>query len=93
MSLSLERAQLMSIGDLASATAADLQQVQAEASELLRKSKALKDWIDGAVALKYEQRAQAIRLEQGKDTGKVHFMDDGIRVTSELSKRPVWNQM
>lgn len=47
MSLSLEHAQLMSIGDLASATAADLQQVQAEASELLRKSKALKDWIDG----------------------------------------------
>lgn len=92
MSLSLEHAQLMSIGDLASATAADLQQVQAEASELLRKSKALKDWIDGAVALKYEQRAQAIRLEQGKDTGKVHFIDDGIRVTSELSKRPEWDQ-
>ena len=92
MSLSLEHAQLMSIGDLASATAADLQQVQAEASELLRKSKALKGWIDGAVALKYEQRAQAIRLEQGKDTGKVHFMDDGIRVTSELSKRPEWDQ-
>lgn len=92
MSLSLERAQLMSIGDLASATAADLQQVQAEASELLRKSKVLKDWIDGAVALKYEQRAQAIRLEQGKDTGKVHFVDDGIRVTSELSKRPEWDQ-
>jgi len=92
MSLSLEHAQLMSIGDLASATAADLQQVQAEASELLRKSKALKDWIDAAVALKYEQRAQAIRLEQGKDTGKVHFMDDGIRVTSELSKRPEWDQ-
>lgn len=92
MNLSLERAQLMSIGDLASASAADLQQVQAEASELLRKSKALKDWIDGAVALKYEQRAQAIRLEQGKDTGKVHFMDDGIRVTSELSKRPEWDQ-
>ena len=92
MSLSLEHAQLMSIGDLASATAADLQQVQAEASELLRKSKALKDWIDGAVALKYEQRAQAIRQEQGKDTGKVHFVDDGIRVTSELSKRPEWDQ-
>ncbi|EKF9276406.1 hypothetical protein O1B68_002147 [Vibrio cholerae] len=92
MSLSLKHAQLMSIGDLASATAADLQQVQAEASELLRKSKALKDWIDGAVALKYEQRAQAIRLEQGKDTGKVHFIDDGIRVTSELSKRPEWDQ-
>lgn len=92
MSLSLERVQLMSIGELASATATDLQQVQAEASELLRKSKALKDWIDGAVALKYEQRAQAIRLEQGKDTGKVHFMDDGIRVTSELSKRPEWDQ-
>lgn len=92
MSLSLERAQMMSIGDLASGSAADLQQVQYEASELLRKSKALKDWIDGAVALKYEQRAQAIRLEQGKDTGKVHFMDDGIRVTSKLSKRPEWDQ-
>lgn len=92
MSLSLEHAQLMSIGELASASVADLQQVQAEASELLRKSKALKDWIDGAVALKYEPRAQAIRLEQGKDTGKVHFMDDGVRVTSELSKRPEWDQ-
>lgn len=92
MSLSLERAQLMSIGELASASAADLLRVQTEALELLRKSKALNDWIDGAVALKYGQRAQAIRLEQGKDTGKVHFVDDGIRVTSELSKRPEWDQ-
>lgn len=92
MSLSLEQAQQMSIGDLALASASDLQKIQAEASELLNKSKKLKDWIEGAVALKYEQRAQAIRLEQGKDTGKVHFIDDGIRVTSELSKRPQWDQ-
>ncbi len=84
MSLSLEHAQLMSIGDLASASAADLQHVQDEASESLRKSKALKDWIDGAVALKYEQRAQAIRQEQGKDAGKVHFVDDGIEMTSSF---------
>ena len=47
MSLSLEQAQAMSIGELAGVTAAELMRVQAEAANYLRNAKELKDWIDG----------------------------------------------
>lgn len=92
MSFSLEQAQSLSIGELAGVAAIDLMQVQAEATELLRKTKELKDWIDGAIALKYDQQAKALRQQLGKDTGTVHFEDDGVRITSDLPKKPVWDQ-
>lgn len=42
MSLSLEQAQAMSIGELAGVTAAELMRVQAEAANYLRNAKDLK---------------------------------------------------
>lgn len=92
MSFSLEQAQSLSIGELAGVAAIDLMQVQAEATELLRKTKELKDWVDGAIALKYDQQVKAIRQQLGKDTGTIHFDDEGVRITSDLPKKPVWDQ-
>jgi len=92
MSLTLEQAQSLSIGELAGVAAIELMQVQAEAAELLRKTKELKDWIDGAIALKYDHQAKALRQQLGKDTGTIHFDDEGVRITSDLPKKPVWDQ-
>ena len=92
MSLSLEQAQAMSIGELAGVTAAELMRVQAEAANYLRNAKELKDWVDGAIAMKYEPEVSELRAQIGKDTGTVNFDDEGVRVSSDLPKKPVWDQ-
>jgi hypothetical protein len=39
--------------------------VQAEAANYLRNAKELKDWIDGAIALKYDQKTSDLRKQLG----------------------------
>ncbi len=90
--LTLRQAQILSIGELAGVSAVDLVNLQREANESLRKAKVLKDWVEGAIALKYDHQAKALRQQLGKDTGTVHFDDEGVRVTSDLPKKPVWDQ-
>ena len=92
MSLSLDNAKAFSVTEMAELPAKDLMQLQSESVKALQKSKALKNWIDGVIALKYDAQAKSLRAQMGKDTGTVHFDDDGIRVTSDLSKKPVWDQ-
>ncbi len=92
MSLSLEKSQTLTVGELSSQSALDLMQVQAEAADYLRNAKQLKEWIDGAIALRYEQKANDLRAQLGKDTGTVNFDDEGVRVSAELPKKPVWDQ-
>lgn len=92
MSLSLQQAQKLSIGELAGVSALELMHVQAEAANYLRNAKELKDWIDGAIAMKYDQKVSDLRQQLGKETGTVNFDDDGIRVSSDLPKKPVWDQ-
>jgi len=92
MSITLEEARLFSVSEMTGLSAQDLMQLQKEAAESLRQAKDLKDWVDGAIALKYEAQAKALRARLGKDTGTVHFEDDGVRVTADLPKKPVWDQ-
>ena len=92
MSLSLAQVQGLSISELAAMSASDLMHVQAEAAHCLRHAKERKDWIDGAIALKYESQAKTLRSRLGKDTGTVHFEEDGIQITSDLPKKLVWDQ-
>ena len=92
MSLSLKNARHFSVADMAKLPARDLMQLQLEAAKGLKESKVLKDWIEGVIALKYECQTQSLRTQMGKDTGTVQFDDDGIRVTSDLPKKAVWDQ-
>lgn len=92
MSLSLHDAQTLSIGELAGVHPADLLRLQQEADAELYMAKRLKEWVEGAIALKYDQRVQALRQQLGKETGTVHFDDDGVRVTADLPKKPAWDQ-
>lgn len=92
MSLSLEQAHSLSIGELAALSPANLLAIQSSATERLRQIKTLKDWIDGAIALKYEQRVHSLRQQHGKETGVIRFEDDGIEVCADIAKRPQWDQ-
>lgn len=92
MNSSIKKAQALTVTELTAMGAAQLMQVQKEVAEHYKQAKALKDWVDGAIAMKYTERAQAYRRQAGKDTGTVHFEDAGVRISANLPKRPVWDQ-
>jgi hypothetical protein len=82
----------MPIGETATLPADQLALLQEEAVAALNAAKTLKDWLKGAVALRYADRAQALRCDQGKDTGMVRFEDGGVTVVADLPKKVDWNQ-
>jgi hypothetical protein len=82
----------MAIGDIAALPADQLALLQAEAEEALRHAKAASDWLDGAIAIRYSDRAQAERRFTGKDTGPVRFTDGPVTVVADLPKRVDWDQ-
>lgn len=58
----------------------------------LTAAKTLVDHLEQALALRYADRARALRLAAGKDTGVVHFDDGQVRVTADLPKKIEWDQ-
>lgn len=79
-------------GDLAALQSDALFQLKNDAADLLSAAKAIVEHIDRALDLKYTDRAHAMRLAAGKDTGVVHFDDGRVRVTADLPKRIEWDQ-
>ncbi len=69
-----------------------LQQSAVEAMAVVTEAKAVLEHIELAIDLRYAERAKAVRLQIGKDTGVVHFDDGRVRITAELPKRVKWNQ-
>jgi hypothetical protein len=88
----LESVRHMPIGEVIKLPADMLALLQADAREAQEAAKRLLDWIDGAIALRYEQRAIAARGAAGKDTGTVRFQDGDVEVTVDLPKRVEWDQ-
>jgi hypothetical protein len=88
----LESVRNMPIGEVIKLPADVLALLQADAREAQEAAKRLQDWIDGAIALRYEQRAIAARGASGKDTGTVRFQDGDVEVTVDLPKRVEWDQ-
>ncbi|MBS3979499.1 MAG: hypothetical protein KGZ77_06830 [Rhodobacteraceae bacterium] len=82
----------MQIGAIAALSGEELAPLRLEAEEQLRNAKTLCDWIDGAIALKYGDRAQDARIADGKDTGTIRFADGAVTVVAELPKRVDWDQ-
>lgn len=79
-------------GELAALQSDALFQLKSDATDLLSAAKAIVEHIDRALELKYADRAQALRLAAGKDTGVVHFDDGHVRITADLAKRVEWDQ-
>ncbi|MCZ8147583.1 MAG: hypothetical protein O9325_07020 [Roseomonas sp.] len=80
------------VSDVLALPAEYLAMLQADAREATESAKRLQDWIEAAIALRYEQRAVGVRAGAGKDTGTVRFQDGSVEVTTELPKRVEWDQ-
>lgn len=90
--ITLDALRHMAVGDIAALPAEELARLQADADAALRDAKGLRDWLDGAIALKYGDQAQEVRRAEGKDTGTVRLQDGPVTVVAELPKRVDWDQ-
>lgn len=82
----------MPIGEIAALPAEHLALLQTETEQALQAAKAARDWLDGALALKYGDLASETRRTAGKDTGTVRFADGDVTVVADLPKRVEWDQ-
>lgn len=69
-----------------------LAHLQREVDAAHERAKAMKTRLDGALVLRYADRAAAARAAQGKDTGTVRLDDGGYTVVADLPKRVEWDQ-
>ena len=56
------------------------------------RARASADWLNGAIALRYADRAAAARRAEGKDTGTVRLDDGEVTVIADLPKKVEWDQ-
>lgn len=80
------------IGSLAELPGDQLALLQQEVEQALQDAKRRKEWLDGVLALRYGERASALRRNQGKDSGTVRFDDGPVTVVAELPKKITWDQ-
>ena len=90
--ITLDDLRTMPVGAIAALSGEELAPLKQEADEQLRAAKTLCDWLDGAVALKYGDRAQEARRMEGKDTGSIRLQDGAVTVIADLPKRVDWDQ-
>ncbi|WP_149539336.1 hypothetical protein [Siccirubricoccus phaeus] len=88
----LDSVRQMPLGDIAALSADQLALLQADAREAADGAKRMLDWIEGAIAIRYEQHAIAARAQAGKDTGTVRFEDGPVTVVADLPKKVEWDQ-
>ena len=92
LNTTLEQIQQISTQEIAQFSAGKLITLQQEANDALQIAKRTKDRISDALELRYKDQASVMRIQQGKDSGTVHFEDDGIEVTADLPKKVTWDQ-
>ena len=69
-----------------------LASLQQQVDEHLNNAKAAKARLDDALALRYADRAAAVRRGAGKDTGAIRFDDGHITVVADVTKKVDWDQ-
>jgi disulfide oxidoreductase YuzD len=90
--ITLDDLRNMQIGEIVALSAEQLALLQDAANEVLRSAKTTSDWLEGAITLKYTDRAVMARMEASKDTGTVRFDDGAVTVIADLPKRVDWDQ-
>ena len=80
------------VGEIAALPAEQIALLVEEASGALAQAKRLKDRLDGALELKYRDRAAERRAADGKDSGTIRFEDGQVLVTADLPKKVDWDQ-
>jgi hypothetical protein len=69
-----------------------LSELQRQAGDYLQNAKRLKDWIDSAINLKYQNQTTNLRHAQDRPTGTINFEDGGFKVSSIIAKKVEWDQ-
>ena len=82
----------MPVGEIAALPTQQMALLQEDAESALKDAKTLKDWLDGAIGLRFAEQAHAVRQAAGKDTGTVRLVEDGVIVVADLPKRVDWDQ-
>ncbi len=90
--LTIDEILKMPIGKVASLDPEHLYHAQLEAADELRRAKMLKEWLDSAVAMKYEKISTSLRNQLGKTSGTIHFNDGDYVITHDVPKKPEWDQ-
>jgi aspartate/methionine/tyrosine aminotransferase len=83
----LDQAANMSAQKLSEASPEFLQMALIAAMTEVTQAKKQLEHIEHALDMRYAQRAKALRLAQGKDTGVIHFNDGNVCVTADLPKK------
>jgi len=82
----------MPVSDVIALPAEHLALLQTDAREALDAAKRIQDWIEAAIALRFDQRAVGARAVAGKDTGTVRFQDGSVEIAVDLPKKVEWDQ-
>jgi len=82
----------MPVGQIAALPADQLAMLKDAADQQFTQAKTISDWLDGAISLKYADRASQCRQDEGKDTGTIRFEDGSVTVIAEMPKRVEWDQ-
>jgi len=90
--ITLQQVPNIQVGELANFSIDQLVNLQKQAIDHLDKAKRLKDWIDGAISLKYQNKSIDIRQIQDKQTGTINFHDGNFKVSSIIAKKIEWDQ-
>ena len=88
----LDALRTMPIAEITALPAEVLAVLQDEADAALKSARSLKDWLDGAIALKFGERAREARAALDKDTGTIRFTDGTVTIVAELPKKTEWDQ-
>ncbi len=88
----LEALRHLPVSEVIALPAEHLALLQVDAREAFDAAKRMQDWIEAAIAIRYEQRAIGARAAAGKDTGTVRFHDGAVEVIADLPKRVEWDQ-
>lgn len=80
------------IGSLAKYEVSKLYSLLSQATKELEQTKRVKQWIESAISLKYQEHVAAKRLRLEKDTGIINLEDNGYKVTSDVTKKVEWDQ-
>ena len=89
---SLDDIRAMPVGDIARLPAEHLALLQEDSDAALDAAKRLKEWLEGAIALRYADAATAKRRAEGKDIGLIRFEDGAVAVAADLPKKIEWDK-
>jgi len=88
----LDQLRTMPVGDIIALPSEVLAVLQEDADAALKSAKSMKDWLDGAIAQKFSDRAREARAAIAKDTGTVRFSDGAVTIVADLPKKVDWDQ-